>query len=34
MAINYEHSVEVNSSPEQAFAVIDDLPRNTTEMCV
>ena len=27
MAINYEHSVEVNSSPEQAFAVIDDLAR-------
>ena len=34
MAIHYEHSVEVNSSPEQAFAVIDDLARTPEWLCV
>ena len=33
MAIHYEHSVEVNSSPEQAFAVIDDLARTPEWLC-
>lgn len=27
MSIHYEYSVEVNSSPAQAFAVLDDLAR-------
>ncbi len=34
MPINYEHSVEVNSTPEQAFAVIDDLARTPEWLCV
>ncbi|MEJ7596144.1 MAG: SRPBCC family protein [Planctomycetaceae bacterium] len=34
MAIHYEYSVEVNSSPEQAFAVIDDLARTPEWLCV
>ena len=34
MPINYEHSVLVNSTPEQAFAVIDDLARTPEWLCV
>jgi len=34
MAIHYEYSVEVNSSPEQAFAVIDELARTPEWLCV
>lgn len=34
MPINYEYSVEVNSSPEQAFSVVDDLARTPEWLCV
>ncbi len=33
MPINYEYSVEVNGSSEQAFAVIDDLARTPEWLC-
>ena len=34
MPINYEYSVEVNSSPAQAFAVLDDLARTPAWLSV
>ncbi len=33
MPIHYEYSVEVKSSPEQAFAVLDDFKRTPEWLC-